>query len=71
MESSWFGAIIAGDKQNLFWQSRDRAIQTGSETELPLFYERHSRLSQTLATALFGFDKSPDSLWWSRAISSG
>jgi hypothetical protein len=48
----------------LFWYSRDRANQTGSEAVLPLFYERHSRLAQTFTTALFGFGKAPDSLWW-------
>ncbi|HJX62555.1 MAG TPA: hypothetical protein VJ860_01225, partial [Polyangia bacterium] len=31
---------------------------------LPLFYESHSRTSQSFATALFGFGKAPDSLWW-------
>ena len=48
----------------LFWYSRDREKGTGSEAVLPLFYESHSRLSQTFATALFGFGKAPDSLWW-------
>ena len=48
----------------LFWYSRDGASHTGSEALLPLFYERHSRVSQTVATAVFGFGKAPDSLWW-------
>ncbi len=48
----------------LVWYSRDHANQAGSEALLPLFYESHSRLSQTFATAPFGFGKAPDSLWW-------
>jgi hypothetical protein len=48
----------------LFWYSRDREKGTGSEAVLPLFYESHSRVSQTFATALFGFGKAPDRLWW-------
>jgi hypothetical protein len=48
----------------LVWYSRDQANQAGSEALLPLFYESHSRLSQTFATAPFGFGKTPDSLWW-------
>ena len=48
----------------LFWYSRDRANQTGSDALMPLFYESHSRLSQTFATAVFGFGKAPDRLWW-------
>jgi hypothetical protein len=48
----------------IFWYARDHANQTGSEALLPLFYERHSRVSQTFATALFGFGTAPDRLWW-------
>jgi len=48
----------------IFWYARDHANQTGSEALLPLFYERHSRVSQTFATALFGFGSAPDRLWW-------
>jgi hypothetical protein len=47
-----------------FWYSRDPDKGRGSDAVLPLFYESHSRLSQTFATALFGFGKAPDSLWW-------
>jgi len=43
--------------------NRQRAV-------LPLFYERHSRTSQTFATALSAW-QGADSLWWYAGISSG
>jgi hypothetical protein len=45
------------------WYSRDPQNETASNALLPLFYESHTRTSQTLATLPFGFSTGPAHFW--------
>jgi hypothetical protein len=48
----------------LAWYSRDEGKASASNAIMPLFYERHTPNSQAVLTLPFGYQRTPDSLWW-------